>query len=163
MKRGIATKKKIPYYLHSLLSIVHDDRDVRITLDQILKKKQRVLVNQKNIRSVNGISLLGRGNIVIGDGTATLEGDEGDDEPIETPDQDWLTGGGVIFLTLAEYEELEAAGELEQAVYAIVSEDSESDDIYAIYVKHQQIWPSGNVEDSIFVVKDGMVCLKFNE
>lgn len=67
-KKGYIQKKHVTYWLHTLLSCIHDDEDFSRTLAQILAEKQNVLVSGKNIRTVNGYSLLGDGNIVISGG-----------------------------------------------------------------------------------------------
>ena len=71
-------------YLSSLPSHIHDDRYYTETeIDSKLEDKQDVLRNQENIKSINGISLLGSGNITIqgggGSGGSTIQGYYWDD------------------------------------------------------------------------------------
>lgn len=70
-------------YLSSLPSHIHDDRYYTETeIDSKLDGKQDVLRNQENIKSINGISLLGSGNIIIeggGSGGSTIQGYYWDD------------------------------------------------------------------------------------
>lgn len=71
-------------YLSSLPSHTHDDRYyTESETDSLLGGKQDVLRNQENIKSINGISLLGPGNITIegggGSGGSTIQGYYWDD------------------------------------------------------------------------------------
>ena len=70
-------------YLSSLPSHTHDDRYyTESEIDSKLEGKQDVLRNQENIKSINGISLLGSGNIIIeggGSGGSTIQGYYWDD------------------------------------------------------------------------------------
>lgn len=131
------------------------NRILSVVLD-ILDVKQSILVSGKNIKTVNGMSLVGGGNVVIGGSgsgeTYAIDSEISEDSENPVMAKAIFAAMDVPKMTYDMYNYLVVSGKVRNRFYSIYDED---DKLQKIYLGKTMIWearPESNIA-SVFPIE----------
>ena len=113
-----------------------------------VNNKQEILVSGQNIKTINGDSILGEGNIIIQGGTADLDDYYNKSEIDHKLSQLIVSGGGGVELTTSEeYASKVENGEIIDNILYFITVDNEP---YELYIGYHLIGKKGEIENISF-------------